>query len=84
MLHEVRAVAHTFNIFHFHTDLLHFPLIERCALRTVTTVHGRLDSKTSLALIEASRMSVGVDHQCAATLFAGSKLDRHGASWPPS
>ncbi|MBV8910616.1 MAG: glycosyltransferase family 4 protein, partial [Gammaproteobacteria bacterium] len=34
-----------FDIFHFHTDMLHFPMFEPHAARSVTTVHGRLDLK---------------------------------------
>jgi glycosyltransferase involved in cell wall biosynthesis len=43
MLHEVRKLAGAFDVLHFHTDLLHFPLFERLVHRTVTTLHGRLD-----------------------------------------
>jgi glycosyltransferase involved in cell wall biosynthesis len=43
MLHEVRRLAAEFDVLHFHTDLLHFPLFEAQAHRTVTTLHGRLD-----------------------------------------
>ena len=43
MLHEVRKLAAGFDVLHFHTDLLHFPLFETHAHRTVTTLHGRLD-----------------------------------------
>jgi glycosyltransferase involved in cell wall biosynthesis len=45
MLHEVRARAHEFDVLHFHVDLLHFPMFEDCAARTITTLHGRLDLK---------------------------------------
>jgi len=45
MLHEVRARTREFDILHFHTDMLHFPLFEQQVTRTVTTVHGRLDMK---------------------------------------
>ena len=45
MLHEVRRRAHEFDILHFHVDLLHFPMFEDMAGRTVTTLHGRLDLK---------------------------------------
>jgi glycosyltransferase involved in cell wall biosynthesis len=44
MLHEVRRRADEFDVLHFHVDLLHFPLFERVASRTLTTVHGRLDA----------------------------------------
>ncbi len=45
MLHEVRSRADEFDILHFHSDLLQFPLFESLAARTVTTIHGRLDLK---------------------------------------
>ncbi|MFE0757481.1 glycosyltransferase family 4 protein [Inquilinus sp. NPDC058860] len=45
MLHEVRRRADEFDIIHFHVDLIHFPLFEAIAPRTVTTLHGRLDLK---------------------------------------
>ncbi len=43
MLHEVRRRADEFDLLHFHVDLLHFPLFEDIAERTLTTLHGRLD-----------------------------------------
>jgi glycosyltransferase involved in cell wall biosynthesis len=45
MLHEVADRADDFDILHFHVDLLHFPMFQRLANRTVTTLHGRLDLK---------------------------------------
>ncbi|HEY3800324.1 MAG TPA: glycosyltransferase family 4 protein [Caulobacteraceae bacterium] len=46
MLAEVRARKDEFDIIHFHTDMVHFPLFEGPpAVRTVTTLHGRLDLK---------------------------------------
>lgn len=43
MLDEVRRRAGSFDILHFHIDLMHFPFFEALAGRTVTTLHGRLD-----------------------------------------
>ena len=43
MLHEVRQRAWQFDLLHFHIDLLHFPVFEHEAHKTVTTLHGRLD-----------------------------------------
>jgi len=43
MLHDLRKRARDFDVLHFHVDLLHFPLFERLASRTITTLHGRLD-----------------------------------------
>src|SRR3546814_14028590 len=54
MLDEVRRRADGFDILHFHVDLLHFPMFERRAERTLTTLHGRLDLKD---LAETDRKS---------------------------
>ena len=45
MLWEVRRRAHEFDLLHFHVDMIHFPLFEEMAARTLTTLHGRLDLK---------------------------------------
>jgi glycosyltransferase involved in cell wall biosynthesis len=43
MLHRVRRRATEFDLIHFHTDYLHFPLFAECPGKTLTTLHGRLD-----------------------------------------
>lgn len=43
MLQDLRQRAHEFDILHFHTDLLQFPMFQDMAGRTLTTLHGRLD-----------------------------------------
>jgi glycosyltransferase involved in cell wall biosynthesis len=45
MLCEVRRQAERFDLIHFHTDIVHLPMFEDLAARTVTTLHGRLDLK---------------------------------------
>jgi glycosyltransferase involved in cell wall biosynthesis len=45
MLYEVRRRWRQFDVLHFHVDMLHFPMFEQHAHRTVTTLHGRLDLK---------------------------------------
>src|SRR5438477_3889508 len=42
-LHRVLQTADLFDIIHFHTDYIHFPLSRREAVTHVTTLHGRLD-----------------------------------------
>jgi len=42
-LQEVMDRAHEFDIVHFHTDYMHFPLTRLSGLKTLTTLHGRLD-----------------------------------------
>jgi glycosyltransferase involved in cell wall biosynthesis len=43
MLEEVYKRASHFDIVHFHTDALHYPLARRHLTETLTTLHGRLD-----------------------------------------
>jgi len=43
MLDEVRRRADEFDVLHFHTDMLHFPLVRNFVAPTLTTLHGRLD-----------------------------------------
>jgi len=43
MIDHVYALAEHFDVIHFHTDFLHYPLARRCPTPTVTTMHGRLD-----------------------------------------
>jgi len=43
MLEKVRRLAARFDILHFHTDLVHFPVFSSVRQATVTTLHGRLD-----------------------------------------
>lgn len=43
MIDQVFARADEFDVLHFHIDCLHYPLAQRCATPSVTTLHGRLD-----------------------------------------
>ena len=43
LLEEVVKRAAAFDIIHFHTDYLHFPLTRRMSTPHLTTLHGRLD-----------------------------------------
>ena len=45
MLGEVLDRADEFDVIHFHTDMIHFPMFRRWADKTITTLHGRLDMK---------------------------------------
>jgi glycosyltransferase involved in cell wall biosynthesis len=39
----VARMADEFDVIHFHTDYLHFPLVRKLGTPHVTTMHGRLD-----------------------------------------
>ncbi len=43
MLSQVLRRQAEFDIIHFHVDLIQYPLFERIADKTITTMHGRLD-----------------------------------------
>ena len=43
MLDQLRKRRHQFDIIHFHTDYLHFPLCREWEQSNITTLHGRLD-----------------------------------------
>jgi glycosyltransferase involved in cell wall biosynthesis len=84
MLHEVRRRAWQFDILHFHIDLLHFPVFEQQAHRTVTTLHGRLDL-TDLESVYARWPQFGLvsisDHQRTPLPFVNwLKTIPHGRS----
>jgi glycosyltransferase involved in cell wall biosynthesis len=42
-LDEVFTRAASFDVIHFHVDVMHYPLATRCPTPSVTTLHGRLD-----------------------------------------
>ncbi len=41
-----------FDVIHFHTDYLHFPLLRHTRCKSVTTIHGRLHTPDLKALFE--------------------------------
>lgn len=43
MMEEIGRRADQFDVLHFHTDLVQFPLLQHLRKPTLTTVHGRLD-----------------------------------------
>ena len=43
MLERVLSDADRYDVIHFHTDHLHYPLVRRLNTPAVTTLHGRLD-----------------------------------------
>ena len=49
-IEKVRQQAGRFDILHFHTDHIHLPVIRSFGDRTLTTLHGRLDTPDVLPL----------------------------------
>jgi glycosyltransferase involved in cell wall biosynthesis len=52
LLDLVREMAAAFDLIHFHTDYLHFPLMRLLRVPHVTTLHGRLDIADLVPLYE--------------------------------
>jgi glycosyltransferase involved in cell wall biosynthesis len=52
MIEQVFRMADQFDLVHFHTDYMHFPLSRRLGLAQVTTLHGRLDISDLAPLYE--------------------------------
>ena len=50
MLEEVARQVDSFDVIHFHTGYLHFPLVRRQQFPNLTTLHGRLDYPEFVAL----------------------------------
>ena len=53
LLDQVFRQAADFDLLHFHIDYLHFPLVTRNPMPTVTTLHGRLDIPDLVPLYRA-------------------------------
>jgi len=72
MLKQVRALAHEFDLLHFHMEPLQFPLFEQVAHRTLTTQHGRLDCKDLAPMYRAwpQYPLVSISHRQRAPLAA--------------
>jgi glycosyltransferase involved in cell wall biosynthesis len=52
-LARVLDAADEFDVLHFHTDLVHFPVADQLSAPVVTTLHGRLDRPDTRACLQA-------------------------------
>jgi glycosyltransferase involved in cell wall biosynthesis len=94
MLDRVRAHADAFEILHFHTDQLHFPVFRPMAARTLTTLHGRQDlpdlrslylgfnDMPLVSISDAQRRPLPTAN-FAATIHHGIPLDLHRPTFHP-
>jgi glycosyltransferase involved in cell wall biosynthesis len=94
MLEEVFKRAASFDIIHFHTDGLHYPLTRRHNVATLTTLHGRLDlAGLELLYAEFGDLPlVSISHaqrqplawaSWAATVYHGLPVDLHAPTYEP-
>jgi glycosyltransferase involved in cell wall biosynthesis len=94
MLWDVRRRAHEFDVIHFHTDMVHFPLFEDVAEKTITTLHGRLDLKDLpgvywrwkqyplVSISDSQRLPIAFANW-AGTVHHGMKADLYQPSFEP-
>jgi len=94
MLEEVFKRAKGFDVIHFHTDGLHYPLARRHNVATLTTLHGRLDlpglellyaefSDLPLVSISQAQRQPLAWASWAATVHHGLPLDLHPPTYEP-
>jgi glycosyltransferase involved in cell wall biosynthesis len=80
--------AHEFDVLHFHTDFLHFPLLRHCDVPAVTTLHGALNTTDHAPLFreypDVELVSISDSQRCQvafanfrATVHHGAPLDLH-------
>jgi glycosyltransferase involved in cell wall biosynthesis len=89
-LEYVRRRADEFDILHFHSDYLHFPLVRSLGCGVVTTMHGRLDlcdlpplfsEFRDMPLVSISNhQRLPLPAQWAATVQHGLPADRYAFS----
>ncbi len=92
MLEAVLRRRHTFDVIHFHCDLIHLPISRRLTTPHVTTVHGRLDlaelvstyaEYTDVPLVSISEAQRRPVPGCrfVATVHHGMPLDTYTPQW---
>jgi glycosyltransferase involved in cell wall biosynthesis len=75
MLDRVFSMAEHFDVIHFHTDFLHYPLAGRCPTPTLTTMHGRLD------LADLAPLHRHFAHHPLVSISDNQRLPLRGANW---
>jgi glycosyltransferase involved in cell wall biosynthesis len=86
--------AHEFDVLHFHTDYVQFPLLRYCDVPAVTTLHGALNTTDHEALLreysDAELVSISDSQRGSfgfgnfrATVYHGAPLDLHSFAEGP-
>ena len=94
MADKVRRLADSFDILHFHVDMVHFPLFRGLEHKTVTTLHGRQDlpdlwpfyrafPKMPVVSISDSQRAPIPDANFSATILHGLPADLHAPNYDP-
>ncbi len=94
MADRVRRLSRSFDVIHFHVDILHFPLFRGIANRTLTTLHGRQDlpdlwpfyrAYPEMPLVSISDAQRAPIHEAnfAGTVLHGLPVDLHAPNYDP-
>jgi glycosyltransferase involved in cell wall biosynthesis len=75
LLGDLRSVLVTFDILHFHTDLLHLPVFRDMLRRTIKTVHLRAGHRTLVPVFDACPKVPLV------SVSNSQRLDAPGRNW---
>ncbi len=94
MADKVRRLADSFDILHFHIDMVHFPLFRGLEYKTVTTLHGRQDlpdlwpfyrafpKMPVVSISNAQRLPIP-DANFSSTILHGLPADLHAPNFEP-
>lgn len=74
-LGQLVRMADRFDILHFHTDLLHFPVLAGRGHCSLTTLHGRLDNPGLAAAFDA------FPGMPLTSISLAQRAPQHGANW---
>ena len=94
MADKIRRLSQSFDMLHFHIDMVHFPLFRGMENRTVTTLHGRQDlpdlwpfyrafPKMPLVSISDAQRAPIPDANFAATVLHGLPANLHTPNYDP-
>jgi glycosyltransferase involved in cell wall biosynthesis len=75
LMDKVFDMARQFDVIHFHTDFLHYPLARRCPTPSLTTLHGRLD------LPDLAPLHRHFSEQALVSISDSQRLPLTGANW---
>jgi glycosyltransferase involved in cell wall biosynthesis len=75
MLERVFEEAGSFDVVHFHTDYLHFPMARRAPVPRLTTLHGRLD------LPDLPKLYAEYDDEPLVSISDAQRRPLPGARW---
>lgn len=75
LMELVFAEAARFDVIHFHTADVQFPILRRCPVANVTTLHGALDNRDTQVLLAAYR------EQPLVSISMNQRLAAPGVTW---